>query len=107
MQNLELQRAHSAEQRDADEGVGLFVRLHHAFLQQLREPLAEALEVRGRIVVQKGKALRSESRHFAVGDGCIFGKRVADEEVIVPHEAHDVAGIRFVHGLAIAGEKAL
>src|SRR5262249_33865059 len=107
LENIELQGPDRAEERYLDESVRLIEGLHDAFLEQLRQSVAKALEMRWRVVVQIREILRRESRHFAEHDAGLFGKRVADEEIVVADDAHDVAGKRFIHSLAFPGEQAL
>ena len=59
------------------------------------------------VVVEECETFRRKPWHFLEGDSRFLGERVADEEVVVAHETDDVAGIRFIDRLAIAGEKAL
>src|SRR4051794_38612962 len=92
LQNIELQGADGAEERYPGGRVRLIEGLHDAFLEQLRQSLAKALEMRRRIVVQIRETLRRESRHFAEHDVGLFGKRVADEKVVVADDAHNVTG---------------
>ena len=62
-------------------GVGQLEALHHAFLEQLAQPVAEALEVGRHGVLQVREALRGEARDLVVDDGRVLGQRVADGEI--------------------------
>ena len=107
MHDFELERADGAEERDALEGVGEFELAGHAFLEELVEAVAEALELCGAGVVEECEALGREAGDFVVGNGGVAGDGVADEEVVVAHDAHHIAGPRLVDGLAVLGEEAL
>ena len=80
-------------------------RLRHALEQQLIEALPELLEFGGVRIVKIFEDLRREPRNLVVPQRGIRGQRVADAEAVVAHQSDDVAGIRFVHGLALVAEE--
>ena len=79
--------------------------LHHAFLEELLDALAELLELARVRIVQVGEALRREARDLAIDDGGVLGERVADAEFGVADEPDDVAGVCLIHGFALLGEE--
>lgn len=78
--------------------------MHGAFLQEVIKAGPEPLELRGAGVVEVGEAFGRELRQRIVGDGRVFGQRVADAEFGMADEPDDVAGIGHVDGCAFAGE---
>ena len=82
-----------------------YKRLNHAFLQQLVEALAELFVFSRVRIVQIRERFRREARDFLVENFGIGRQRVADAKAVVADQADDVAGIRFIHRLALVAEQ--
>src|SRR5262249_27441793 len=97
LDHLELQRTDGAQERGALRRLLDEKRLHNAFLEQLFETLAKALELGGGWALQPGKAFGGKTGNFAEAERGVFGQGIADAEIRVPYESDDIAGIGFVH----------
>ena len=107
MHDLKLEWAHRPKERHALDCVGEFELLRDALLEQLVETLAEALEFRCAGVSQIGETLRREAGNLMVGEGGIFRDRIADEKIVIPDDAYDIASPGFIYRLAVLGEESL
>ncbi len=106
LHDLELQRPDCREQRHFLHRIPQFENLHHAFLQQLLETLAELFELRRIRIVQKREALRRESAESRRKRSCRSSVSVSPmPNSAVPDQPDDIAGIGFVDGLAFLREK--
>ena len=54
-----------------------------------------------------GKTLGREARDLVKGHAILRRKRVADEQIVVADETHDIAGVGIIDGFAIARKKPL
>ena len=106
-QHIELQRPDRSQQRDPDSGVGQVVVLRHSFLEQLVQSIAKAFKFGGTAIVQESEAFRRKSRHFVERNSRVFRERIADQKIIVAHQADHVSGPRFVDRFPFPGKQPL
>ena len=104
MHDFKLQRPDGGEQWRLDGRIAQIERLNDTFLQQLVEALAELLVFSRIRIVQIRKRFRREARDFLVENFGIRRQRIADAKTVVADEADDVAGIGFVHRLALVAK---
>jgi hypothetical protein len=105
LNDIELERANRAEERDALGGVLEVKSLNYTFLQELVETFPESFELGGAWTVQPTKHFRWEARNFVVNERWIFREGVADAEFAMADEADDITGICFIDRFAVTPEE--
>ena len=107
LEDFELEGADGAEKRNGGDAFVDVISLGDTFFHELFHAGAVALNVSGVFVDDVGEALGGKAGHFVVDDVWVAGEGVSDEEVVVPDEGENVAGVGGVEGLAILAEEFL